>query len=53
MKRKFYFAAAALMMAASTVNAQQQVIETDTEFTDPASWGTHVSTVISSSPVPL
>lgn len=42
MKRKFYFAAATLLMAAMTVNAQQ-VIEIDTEFTDPASWGTHVS----------
>ncbi len=37
MKRKLYFAAAALLMAA-TVNAQQ-VIDSDTEFTDPASWG--------------
>lgn len=40
MKRKFYFAAAALLMAA-TMNAQQ-VIDSDTEFTDPASWGSHV-----------
>ena len=42
MRKKFYFALAALVSAFMNVNAQQ-VIDTDTEFTDPASWGTHVS----------
>lgn len=41
MKKHFYLAAAALLSMAATMNAQQVITE-DTEFTDPASWGSHV-----------